>query len=303
MGMRCRWCSKSTRSSAAGHRGATADPGLLAAAKSSIVVQVMVLAAHDRSGQAWLTLDGALRQAAARGVRVRLLVSEWALRSEPPSACPTPCAHRASAFGRHSHRACASPHPAVVGRRDSSLATFSRVALARQFFDLVVDGPGAGLARLQQLGRALLLKSNVATSAWSKDAGRTSLHTGHPARHLNRVHRACSSSSARNWIQPLAGSSRGRLLHETEPAVAARGCWIAAAGVSRRLYVCAAVGQPILASAMIYRGFVQRAAAGGLVVAVGFGKLCSVPFLRGDLDFFEHDFAGRGGVKLRLTLP
>ncbi len=60
---------------------------LLAAAKSSIVVQVMVLATHERSGQAWLTLDGALRQAAARGVRVRLLVSEWALRGEARRSC------------------------------------------------------------------------------------------------------------------------------------------------------------------------------------------------------------------------
>ena len=60
---------------------------LLAAAKTSIVVQVMVLATHDRGGQAFLALDEALRGAAARGVRVRLLVSEWALRGEAARSC------------------------------------------------------------------------------------------------------------------------------------------------------------------------------------------------------------------------
>jgi phosphatidylserine/phosphatidylglycerophosphate/cardiolipin synthase-like enzyme len=47
-------------------------------AKSSIDVQVLTYGAHERDGTPFTTLDDALRRAAARGVRVRLLVSSWA---------------------------------------------------------------------------------------------------------------------------------------------------------------------------------------------------------------------------------
>lgn len=48
------------------------------AAKSAIDVQVLVYGARNRDGTPFTTLDEALRRAAARGVRIRLLVSSWA---------------------------------------------------------------------------------------------------------------------------------------------------------------------------------------------------------------------------------
>ena len=56
---------------------------LLAQAKSSLDVQVMTLSPLDpHSGERDDSLDQALRQAAARGIRVRLLVADWALRQK-----------------------------------------------------------------------------------------------------------------------------------------------------------------------------------------------------------------------------
>lgn len=48
------------------------------AAKRSIDVQVLTYGAHNRDGTSFTTLDDALRRAAARGVKIRLLVSHWA---------------------------------------------------------------------------------------------------------------------------------------------------------------------------------------------------------------------------------
>jgi phosphatidylserine/phosphatidylglycerophosphate/cardiolipin synthase-like enzyme len=47
-------------------------------AKKSIDVQVLTYGAHNRDGTPFTTLDDAIRRAAARGVKVRLLVSHWA---------------------------------------------------------------------------------------------------------------------------------------------------------------------------------------------------------------------------------
>lgn len=47
-------------------------------AKKSIDVQVLTVAPHNRDKTAFVTLDEALRRAAARGVKIRLLVSSWA---------------------------------------------------------------------------------------------------------------------------------------------------------------------------------------------------------------------------------
>ena len=46
-------------------------------AKGQVDVQVLTYAANNRDGSPWTTLDDALRRAAARGVKVRLLVSHW----------------------------------------------------------------------------------------------------------------------------------------------------------------------------------------------------------------------------------
>ncbi|AKU98497.1 Phospholipase D/Transphosphatidylase precursor [Labilithrix luteola] len=53
---------------------------LLDGAKQSIDVQVLTYKAKSRSGEAFTTLDDALRRAASRGVHVRLLVSEWSIK-------------------------------------------------------------------------------------------------------------------------------------------------------------------------------------------------------------------------------
>jgi phosphatidylserine/phosphatidylglycerophosphate/cardiolipin synthase-like enzyme len=47
-------------------------------AKKAIDVQVLTIAPHNRDKTAFTTLDDALRRAASRGVKIRLLVSSWA---------------------------------------------------------------------------------------------------------------------------------------------------------------------------------------------------------------------------------
>lgn len=53
---------------------------LLDGAKQSIDVQVLTYKTKSRNGDAFTTLDEALRRAASRGVHVRLLVSEWSIK-------------------------------------------------------------------------------------------------------------------------------------------------------------------------------------------------------------------------------
>ena len=57
--------------------------GMLDGATKTVDVQVLTYKTKERDGSPFPTLDDALRRAAARGVRVRLLVSEWA--SKPGS--------------------------------------------------------------------------------------------------------------------------------------------------------------------------------------------------------------------------
>ncbi len=52
--------------------------GMIGAATRTIDVQVLTYKAKNRDGTPFLVLDDALRSAAARGLKVRLLVSEWA---------------------------------------------------------------------------------------------------------------------------------------------------------------------------------------------------------------------------------
>ncbi|MBX3190806.1 MAG: hypothetical protein KF819_27660 [Labilithrix sp.] len=56
---------------------------LLDGAKAAIDLQVLTYKTKDRDGGPFFTLDDALRRAAARGVRVRVLVSDWS--SKPGS--------------------------------------------------------------------------------------------------------------------------------------------------------------------------------------------------------------------------
>jgi phosphatidylserine/phosphatidylglycerophosphate/cardiolipin synthase-like enzyme len=51
--------------------------GAIDAARRAVDVQVLLYKTKDRAGAPFPTLDAALRRAAARGVAVRLLVSEW----------------------------------------------------------------------------------------------------------------------------------------------------------------------------------------------------------------------------------
>ena len=54
--------------------------GLIDSAKESIRVQVLKYKTVNRAGDQFLDLDAALRRAATRGVKVQMLVSEWALK-------------------------------------------------------------------------------------------------------------------------------------------------------------------------------------------------------------------------------
>lgn len=56
--------------------------GLLDSAKQSIQVQVLKYKTLDRAGNRFTELDDALRRAAARGIKVRMLVSEWAAKDD-----------------------------------------------------------------------------------------------------------------------------------------------------------------------------------------------------------------------------
>ncbi len=53
---------------------------LIDGARQAVDVQVLEYKTKDRDGSTFLTLDDALRRAAARGVHVRLLVSEWTIK-------------------------------------------------------------------------------------------------------------------------------------------------------------------------------------------------------------------------------
>ncbi len=53
---------------------------LIDGAKQSVLVQVLKYKTVNRAGNQFLEIDSALRRASARGVKVRLLVSEWALK-------------------------------------------------------------------------------------------------------------------------------------------------------------------------------------------------------------------------------
>src|SRR5690606_17262512 len=55
---------------------------LLDGATRAIDLQLLSYSTTSRDGSAFSTLDDALRRAAARGVRVRLLVSEWGAKPE-----------------------------------------------------------------------------------------------------------------------------------------------------------------------------------------------------------------------------
>lgn len=54
--------------------------GLLDGAKQSIDIQVLKYKTQDRAGNRFTDLDDALRRAAARGIKIRMLVSEWAVK-------------------------------------------------------------------------------------------------------------------------------------------------------------------------------------------------------------------------------
>jgi phosphatidylserine/phosphatidylglycerophosphate/cardiolipin synthase-like enzyme len=55
---------------------------LLDGAEKSIQIQVLKYKTLDRSGERFTTLDEALRRAAARGVKVQMIVSEWAVQDK-----------------------------------------------------------------------------------------------------------------------------------------------------------------------------------------------------------------------------
>ncbi len=57
----------------------TAIVGLLDNARQDIMVQVLTYSPAERGGERYAVLDDALRRAASRGVKVRLIVSDWSI--------------------------------------------------------------------------------------------------------------------------------------------------------------------------------------------------------------------------------
>lgn len=109
---------------------------LLDGARGAIALQVLTYRTRSRSGEPFTVLDDALRRAAGRGVRVRLLVSEWA---EKPGSDGRAALDALAAVPNVEVRVLAIPRFSVKD------IPFARVAHAKY---LVVDGrtPGASAA-------------------------------------------------------------------------------------------------------------------------------------------------------------
>ena len=114
------------------------------ARREAIDVQVLTYKTKERDGSPFPTLDDALRRAAARGVRVRLLVSDWA--SKPGSDSRRVLDELAKVPN-------VEVRVITIPRWSGGDIPFARVAHAKY---MVVDAAQARLGRHEQLGGRLL---------------------------------------------------------------------------------------------------------------------------------------------------
>jgi len=118
---------------------------LIDGAKQSIDVQVLKYKTLDRFGNRFTDLDDALRRAAARGVKIRMLVSEWAQKDAAVRALqePTPIAE---------------VRVIKIPKWSGGDVPFARVAHAKY---MVVDGQGAWIGSSNWEGDYFLRSRNV----------------------------------------------------------------------------------------------------------------------------------------------
>jgi len=146
---------------------------LLDQAKNSIQVQVLKYKTKDRSGQSFTELEQALLRAAARGVKVRLIVSEWALKDSSLDAL--------RALG-----SAAEVRVLVIPPWSGGNIPFARVAHAKY---LVVDGQNAW----------------IGTSNWEGDYFTKSRNVG-VILHGGQVPRRLATFFEENWSSKYASS-------------------------------------------------------------------------------------------------
>ena len=124
--------------------------GLLArldAARTAIDVELLTYGTKTPAGQPWTPLDDALRRAAGRGVRVRMLVSEWALTGDAAEAL--------SALGKVPGIAVRA---LMIPPSSGGFIPFARVAHAKY---LIVDGRHAWIGTSNWEGRYFTASRNV----------------------------------------------------------------------------------------------------------------------------------------------
>ncbi len=126
---------------------------LLDGAARSVDLQLLTYAANNRDGSAFVRLDEALRRAAGRGVRVRLLVSHWA---EKPGAAPRRSLDALAGAPNVEVRVLAVP-PWSGGE-----VPFARVAHAKY---LVIDGQRAWVGTSNWEGDYFTRSRNVGVIA------------------------------------------------------------------------------------------------------------------------------------------
>lgn len=146
---------------------------LLDQARESIEVQVLKYKTKDRSGQSFTDLEQALVRASKRGVKVRLLVSEWALKDSSLEAL--------QALG-----SAAEVRVIKIPAWSGGNIPFARVAHAKY---LVVDGQNAW----------------IGTSNWEGDYFTKSRNVGVILRH-GQVPRRLAKFFEENWSSTYASA-------------------------------------------------------------------------------------------------
>jgi len=130
---------------------------MLDVATRTIVVQLLTYKTKDRDGSAFTTLDLALRRAAARGVHVRMLLSEW---SSKPGSDARRAAEDLARVPNVEVRFI------VIPQLPGGDIPFARVAHAKY---LVVDGDVVSPLALARAGETLPARAWVGTRNWEGD--------------------------------------------------------------------------------------------------------------------------------------
>ncbi len=121
--------------------------GLMDGAKKSVHVQVLTYSTTSRDGSSFTTLDDALRRAAARGVEVKLLVSDWATKG-----------HAKESLDALAKVPGISVHVIRIPQASGGPIPFARVAHAKY---MVVDGEHAWVGSSNWEGDYFLKTRNV----------------------------------------------------------------------------------------------------------------------------------------------